>query len=131
MKQKTMRQSSALKKTRVNQLFSLILLSFGAFMCSCSERIHVIPVDDGPGIPVNVRVASVEQVPFGSQTKSSALNEVCSRITFSTAERVRNPTRSRKTRPWRARTSGRWISCWRRGPIPWWCWRITVTAIPL
>ena len=77
-----MRQSSAPKKTRVNQLFSLILISFGTFLCSCTDRIHVIPADDGPGIPVKVRVASIEQVPFGSVTKASALNEVCSRITY-------------------------------------------------
>ena len=82
MKQKTMRQSSALKKTRVNQLFLLTLLTFGAFLCSCSERIHVVPVIEDQGIPVKVRVASIEQVPFGSLTKASALNEVCSRITF-------------------------------------------------
>ena len=82
MKQKTMRQSSAPKKTCVNQFLSLILLTFGVFLCSCSERIHVIPVDEGPGIPVKVRVATIEQVPFGSLTKASALNEVCSRITF-------------------------------------------------
>ena len=77
-----MRQSSAQKKTRVNQLFLLTLLTFGAFLCSCSERIHVVPVIEDQGIPVKVRVASIEQVPFGSLTKASALNEVCSRITF-------------------------------------------------
>ena len=82
MKQKTMRQSSAQKKTRVNQLFLLTLLTFGAFLCSCSERIHVVPVIEDQGIPVKVRVASIEQVPFGSLTNASALNEVCSRITF-------------------------------------------------
>lgn len=82
MKQKTMRQSSAPKKTRVNQFFSLILITLGVFLCSCSDRIHVIPVDEGTGIPVKVRVASIEQVPFGSLTKASALNEVCSRITY-------------------------------------------------
>ena len=82
MKQKTMRQSSALKKTRVNSSFLLTLLTIGAFLCSCSDRIHVIPVTDEQGIPVKVRVATIEQVPFGNLTKASALNEVCSRITF-------------------------------------------------
>ena len=82
MKQKTMRQSSALKKTRVNSSVLLTLLAFGAFLCSCSDRIHVIPADEGQGIPVKVRVATIEQVPFGNPTKASALNEVCSRITF-------------------------------------------------
>jgi len=82
MKQKTMRQSSAPKKTCVNQLFLLTLLTLGAFICSCTDRIHVVPVDEGSGIPVKVRVASIEQVPFGPVTKASALNEVCSRITF-------------------------------------------------
>ena len=82
MKQKTMRQSSALKKTRVNTFFLLTLLTFGTFLSSCSDRIHVIPVTDEQGIPVKVRVATIEQVPFGNRTKASALNEVCSRITF-------------------------------------------------
>lgn len=81
MKQKTMRQSSAQKKTRVYSTVLLTLLTTALFS-SCSERLHVIPVEDEQGIHVKVRVASIEQTPFGSLTKSSVLSDACSRITF-------------------------------------------------
>ena len=80
MKQKTMRQSSAQKKTRVYLSYLLILITVGVSSSSCSERIHAVP--DESGIPVKVRVTSIEQIPFGKTTKTAALTDICSRITF-------------------------------------------------
>ena len=82
MKKKiTMRQSSALKKTRVNSLSLLVCLALNAFLLSCSERIHVTPVTDG--IPVTFSVGTLEQVPFGNAVQTRAVNtEVCKAISF-------------------------------------------------
>jgi hypothetical protein len=41
-----------------------------------------VPDDEETGVPVTIRVASIEQVPFGPITKGAVLNEVCSRINF-------------------------------------------------
>lgn len=83
MKLKTMRQSSALKKTREFATGLLIFAVTGLPVCSCSGRIHVIPDDDDSRIPVTLRVSSLEQVPFDDAKQTRAVNsEVCSAISF-------------------------------------------------
>lgn len=83
MKQKTMRQSSALKKTCVNSSYLLTLLTFGACLNSCSERIHVIPKDDDPGkVPVTISVNSLGGSAY-AQTKAMVdVADVCSNLSF-------------------------------------------------
>lgn len=83
MKQATMRQSSAQKKTRVYSIVLLTLVAVMALFSSCTDRIHIVPEPQESGIPVKIRVASIEQFPFGLQTKGSGLADICSRITFS------------------------------------------------
>jgi len=81
MKKKTMRQSSALKKTRVYSLGLLVSLALDAFLLSCSERIHVIPSTDG--IPVTFSVGTLEQVPFDNAVQTRAVSgDVCKAISF-------------------------------------------------
>ena len=83
MKQKTMRQSSAPKKTRVNQLFLLTLLTFGPFFCSCSERIHVVPVDEDPGkVPVTISVNNLVQPEYARTKAMVDVGQVCSNLSF-------------------------------------------------
>lgn len=83
MKQKTMRQSSALKKTRECSMSSLICAVTVLFVCSCSGRIHVIPDEDESRIPVTLRVNSLEQVPFNDAKQTRAVNsDVCRAISF-------------------------------------------------
>lgn len=81
MKQKTMRQSSAQKKTRVNSSFLLTLLAVGSFSSSCTNRIHVI-TDDDDRVPVTISVSN----PGGSayaQTKAVVdVAQVCSNLSF-------------------------------------------------
>lgn len=83
MKKETMRQSSAPKKTRVFPLSLLTLMIVAVSVHSCSGRIHVVP-DEDQGVPVTIRVASLEQQPFGPLgTKGSAtLSDACSVISF-------------------------------------------------
>lgn len=81
MKKKTMRQSSALKKTRVYSLSLLVSLALDAFLLSCSERIHVIPSTDE--IPVTFSVGTLEQVPFDNAVQTRAVSgDVCKAISF-------------------------------------------------
>ena len=81
MKQKTMRQSSAPKKTRVNQLFLLTLLTFGQFVCSCSERIHVVPVDEDSGkVPVTISVNNLVQPEYARTKAMVDVGQVCSNL---------------------------------------------------
>lgn len=81
MKQKAMRQSSALKKTRVSSLSLLACMVLNVFALSCSERIHVIPTTDG--VPVTFRVGTLEQVPFGNAIQTRAVSgDVCKAISF-------------------------------------------------
>ena len=81
MKQKTMRQSSALKKTRVNSSFLLILLTVGFFSGSCTKRIHVIP-DDGDKVSVTISVDNLGGSSY-AQTKAVVdVAQVCSSLSF-------------------------------------------------
>lgn len=83
MKLKTMRQSSALKKTREFATGLLIYAVTGLPVCSCSGRIHVIPEQDDSRIPVTLRVSSLEQVPFDDAKQTRAVNsDVCRAISF-------------------------------------------------
>ena len=52
------------------------------FVCSCSNRLHVVPDIGDEGVPVTIRVASLEQEPFGPiGTKGVAsLSDACSVI---------------------------------------------------
>ena len=81
MKQKTRRQSSAPKKTRVNQLFLLTLLTFGQFVCSCSERSHVVPVDEDSGkVPVTISVNNLVQPEYARTKAMVDVGQVCSNL---------------------------------------------------
>lgn len=83
MRKLAMRPSSALKKTRECSLSLLTCVMMGALVCSCSDRIHVIPDDEEPGVPVTIRVASLEQEPFGPfGTKAANLKDACSVISY-------------------------------------------------
>ena len=76
-----MRQSSAPKKTRVNQLFLLTLLTFGQFVCSCSERIHVVPVDEDSGkVPVTISVNNLVQPEYARTKAMVDVGQVCSNL---------------------------------------------------
>lgn len=83
MKKKKLGQLFAQVKTRV-LLLSLQSLLMSFVISSCSNRIHVVPETEEPGVPVTIRVASLEQVPFGSfGTKGSALlSEACTWINY-------------------------------------------------
>lgn len=83
MKKKKLGQLFAQVKTRV-LLLSLQSLLTAPVISSCSNRIHDVPEMDEPGVPVTIRVASLEQVPFGSfGTKGSAnLSEACTWINY-------------------------------------------------
>lgn len=83
MKKKKVGQLFAQVKTRV-LLLSLQSLLMSFVTSSCSNRIHDVPEMDEPGVPVTIRVASLEQVPFGSfGTKGSAnLSEACTWINY-------------------------------------------------
>ena len=82
MKQKTMRQSSALKKTGVSLRSVLAFLALTAFTQSCTERVHIVP-NSAEGIPVTFSVGSLEQVPFGDAVQSRAVSsDVCKAISF-------------------------------------------------
>ena len=82
MKQKTMRQSSAQKKTRVNSSFLLTLLAVGAFSSSCTNRIHVITDDEGDRFPVTISVNNLGSAAY-AQTKAVVdVAQVCSNLSF-------------------------------------------------
>lgn len=83
MKKRKLGQLFAQVKTRV-LLLSLQSLLTAPVISSCSNRIHDVPEMDEPGVPVTIRVASLEQVPFGSfGTKGSAnLSEACTWINY-------------------------------------------------
>ena len=83
MKQKTMRQSSALKKTRVYSTVLLTLLTTSLFS-ACSERIHVIPVEEDPGkVSVTINVNNLVQSDY-AQTKAMVdVGDVCSNLNIS------------------------------------------------
>ena len=83
MKKRKVGQLFAQVKTRV-LLLSLQSLLMSFVISSCSNRIHVVPETEEPGVPVTIRVASLEQVPFSSfGTKGSAhLSEACTWINY-------------------------------------------------
>ena len=83
MRKKKVGQYFAQVKTKV-LLMSLQSLLTALVVCSCGNRIHDIPEMDEPGVPVTIRVASLEQVPFRSfGTKGSAhLSEACTWINY-------------------------------------------------
>ena len=81
MKQMTMRQSSALKKTRVNTFLLLTFLVIGALSTSCTKRIHVIS-DDGDKVPVTISVDNLGGLSY-AQTKAVVdVAQVCSSLSF-------------------------------------------------
>ena len=82
MRNLAMRPSSALKKTRECSLSLLTCVMMGALVCSCSDRIHVIPDEAVPKPKPNVRISvnTIEQIPFGG-TKSS-VQDVCTKLTY-------------------------------------------------
>ena len=83
MKKETMRQSSALKKTRVNSLSLLFFLALNAISLSCSERIHIVPNPKTEGIPITFNVSRLEQVPFDDAIRTRAVNgDICKAISF-------------------------------------------------
>ena len=79
-----MGQSSALMKTGARLQSKLTLMAALVLAVSCSDRIHDMAVIDDEGIPVNIRVASLEQVPFGPiGTKGqNGLQDACSVINY-------------------------------------------------
>lgn len=83
MKKKKVGQLFAQVKTRV-LLLSLQSLLTALVTSSCSNRVHIVPETEEPGVPVTIRVASLEQVPFGSfGTKGMAnLSEACTWINY-------------------------------------------------
>lgn len=86
MKQKTMRLPWAIIKARdCSRSLLLLLVTVSIMLFSCSKRMHVIPIDDEDfGVPVEIRVASIEQEPFGPLgTKGSAsLDDVCTVLNY-------------------------------------------------
>lgn len=82
MKQKTMRQSSALKKTRVNSSFLLTLLAVGAFSSSCTKRIHVITDDEGDRFPVTISVNNLGSSAYVHTKAVVDVAQVCSNLSF-------------------------------------------------
>lgn len=75
-----MRQSSALKKTRVNSLgFMLIPL----LMASCHARIHEIPdPDEGNRVPVTICVNNLNGVDYAQTRAMVDVGEVCSNLSI-------------------------------------------------
>ena len=82
MKQKTMRQSSAPKKTEsVLTLFAAVLLGFSVLMASCRARLHEITPDQDK-VPVTIRVNNLGG-DYSGLTKSMVdVNQVCSSLSF-------------------------------------------------
>ena len=80
MKQKTMRQSSALKKTRVNSLgFMLIPL----LMASCHARIHEIPDPyERDKVPVTICVNNLSSVDYAPTRAMVDVGLVCSNLSI-------------------------------------------------
>ena len=81
MKQKTMRQSSAPKKTRVNQLCLLTLLASAVLTGSCTQRIHFVPESDDR-VPVTISVENPGGVPFGQTKAVVDVAQVCANLSF-------------------------------------------------
>lgn len=84
MKQKTMRQSSARKKTRECSLCAWMAFALVPFLAaSCQDRIHEVdePVSSDK-VPVRIRVSSIEQIPFGTAITKASVNDVCTKLSF-------------------------------------------------
>ena len=80
MKQKTMRQSSAPKKTRVNSLgFMLIPL----LMASCHARIHdITDPDERDRVPVTICVNNLNSVDYALTRAMVDVGQVCSNLSI-------------------------------------------------
>lgn len=82
MKQKTMRQSSALKKTCVNSSLLLTLLTVGVFTTSCTNRIHVIPDDERDRVSVTISVSNLSSPAYAQTRAVVDVARVCSNLSF-------------------------------------------------
>ena len=83
MKQKTMRQSSALKKTCVNPFFLLTVPVVAMCTVSCTERMHSIPSDDEPGkVPVTICVSNPDGPEYAQTRAVVDVAQVCSNLSF-------------------------------------------------
>ena len=78
----TMRQSSALKKTRVNSSLLLTFLAVGAFSSSCTNRIHVITDDEGDRFPVTISVSNLGSAEYAQTRAMVDVAQVCSSLSF-------------------------------------------------
>jgi hypothetical protein len=80
MKQKTMRQSSALKKTGVNSLsFMLVPL----LMASCHARIHeVLDPDENGKVPVTICVNNLSGAEYAQTRAMVDVGQVCSNLSI-------------------------------------------------
>ena len=84
MTQTTMGQSWALIKTRHSLLSLMILMAAAILDISCTGREHMALEMEPGGVPVTIRVAALEQVPFGHVTTKGQenLQEACSVINY-------------------------------------------------
>lgn len=82
-KKKCLRQPSALKKA-VGKACPLAMAAVLFMTVSCSDRVHTDLKDADTGkVPVTFRVSSIDQVPFGSGTRSQVpVSSVASHISF-------------------------------------------------
>ena len=82
MKQKTMRQSSALKKTRVNSL-GLITAFVPMLMASCHARIHeVIDPNERGKVPVTICVNNLSGAEYAQTRAMVEVGQVCSNLSI-------------------------------------------------
>jgi len=82
MKQKTMRQSSALKKTRVNSL-GLISALVPLMMASCHARIHeVLDPDERDKVPVTICVNNLSSDEYAQTRSVVGVGQVCSNLSI-------------------------------------------------
>lgn len=83
MTQMTMRQSSALKKTREFSLSSLTMMTAAVIVCSCSGRLHIVPDKDETGkVPVIISVNNLNASSFAQTRAKVNVAEVCSNLSF-------------------------------------------------
>ena len=84
MKQKTMRQSSALKKTeRFFSFFVAVMLVISFLLTSCHARIHEFPDPDVSGkVPVTIAVNNLYDVGYTGTRAMVDVGDVCSSMSF-------------------------------------------------
>ncbi|MBO6078924.1 MAG: hypothetical protein J6P66_09275 [Bacteroidaceae bacterium] len=89
MKRFILARSSAMMKTKRELLFAVTMFAVSFLMNSCSSRIHEIPdYDDPDKVQVNIKVNSIEQIPFSSLKTKASVQDVCTKLSYAVFSEV-------------------------------------------